>query len=251
MMTMRTFQKTAPLSAATKLLLGLTVACLFLSASAFSLPSPRSSTPVVQSTAKQSRVAPLRADAAAVSPEDIPKGGSGGGTATIPNEVFNLIKSIVGSGVLSLPAGAFLLVFVRSFRMLRDGHDCVSLVNVVVTVRAVRRLDCSTALASILFSHGLTDSFSSLPTFHLSHILVPSRSVLFRYCRIRQLPQRAHSIDCVDYRPWRCVSLHIRSDWPCLCRHQHGGLLGCLGCHRRIQVLTSHCLFVFHRLLCW
>jgi hypothetical protein len=43
-----------------------------------------------------------------------PQGGSGGvdaiesgGTATIPNEVFNLIKSIVGAGVLSLPAGSF------------------------------------------------------------------------------------------------------------------------------------------------
>lgn len=38
----------------------------------------------------------------------IPEGDSpttGEGTATIPNEVFNLIKSIVGSGVLSLPAG--------------------------------------------------------------------------------------------------------------------------------------------------
>ena len=31
---------------------------------------------------------------------------SGGGTASIPNEVFNLVKSIVGAGVLSLPAGA-------------------------------------------------------------------------------------------------------------------------------------------------
>jgi len=29
----------------------------------------------------------------------------GGGTATIPNEVFNLVKAIVGVGVLSLPAG--------------------------------------------------------------------------------------------------------------------------------------------------
>lgn len=28
-----------------------------------------------------------------------------GGTASIPNEVFNLVKSIVGAGVLSLPAG--------------------------------------------------------------------------------------------------------------------------------------------------
>lgn len=27
------------------------------------------------------------------------------GTATIPDEVFNLVKSIVGAGVLSLPAG--------------------------------------------------------------------------------------------------------------------------------------------------
>ena len=30
-----------------------------------------------------------------------------GGTASIPNEVFNLVKSIVGAGVLSLPAGEF------------------------------------------------------------------------------------------------------------------------------------------------
>mmetsp|Transcript_35814 Transcript_35814/g.106890 ORF Transcript_35814/g.106890 Transcript_35814/m.106890 type:complete len:534 (-) Transcript_35814:494-2095(-) len=31
--------------------------------------------------------------------------GVGGGTATIPSEIFNLVKSIVGAGVLSLPAG--------------------------------------------------------------------------------------------------------------------------------------------------
>lgn len=42
------------------------------------------------------------ADAAA---SEVPRGGEGGGTATIPNEVFNLIKSIVGAGVLSLPYG--------------------------------------------------------------------------------------------------------------------------------------------------
>eukprot|EP00957_Ditylum_brightwellii_P204866 15341126-Ditylum_brightwellii.AAC.1 len=30
--------------------------------------------------------------------------GGDGGTATIPNEIFNLVKSIVGAGVLSLPA---------------------------------------------------------------------------------------------------------------------------------------------------
>lgn len=32
----------------------------------------------------------------------------GGGTASIPNEIFNLVKSIVGAGVLSLPAGTLL-----------------------------------------------------------------------------------------------------------------------------------------------
>ena len=32
-------------------------------------------------------------------------GGESGGTATIPNEIFNLVKNIVGAGVLSLPAG--------------------------------------------------------------------------------------------------------------------------------------------------
>lgn len=35
---------------------------------------------------------------------------SGMGTASIPNEIFNLVKSIVGAGVLSLPAGKFLYV---------------------------------------------------------------------------------------------------------------------------------------------
>ncbi len=30
---------------------------------------------------------------------------SGTGTATMANEIFNLVKSIVGAGVLSLPAG--------------------------------------------------------------------------------------------------------------------------------------------------
>jgi hypothetical protein len=44
---------------------------------------------------------------AAVAAGELPRGGegTGTGTATIPNEVFNLIKSIVGAGVLSLPAG--------------------------------------------------------------------------------------------------------------------------------------------------
>ena len=47
-------------------------------------------------------------EAGAVDLNDVPRGGAsnvGGGTATIPNEVFNLVKSIVGAGGFSLPAG--------------------------------------------------------------------------------------------------------------------------------------------------
>ena len=48
---------------------------------------------------------------AAEPPGDAASGGTSGaggtGTASIPNEVFNLVKSIVGAGVLSLPAGEF------------------------------------------------------------------------------------------------------------------------------------------------
>ena len=41
----------------------------------------------------------------------VPAGGAQDdeGTATIPNEVFNLVKSIVGAGVLCLPAGTYVL----------------------------------------------------------------------------------------------------------------------------------------------
>lgn len=46
---------------------------------------------------------PTKKRAAAVS-GDV-SGSAGAGTATIPNEVFNLVKSIVGAGVLSLPYG--------------------------------------------------------------------------------------------------------------------------------------------------
>ena len=46
--------------------------------------------------------------AAAGSAEGSSEEGKGTGTATIPDEVFNLVKSIVGAGVLSLPAGTYM-----------------------------------------------------------------------------------------------------------------------------------------------
>mmetsp|Transcript_13266 Transcript_13266/g.31846 ORF Transcript_13266/g.31846 Transcript_13266/m.31846 type:complete len:490 (+) Transcript_13266:164-1633(+) len=42
---------------------------------------------------------------ASSSAAEVTPGGSGTGTATIPNEIFNLVKSIIGAGVFSLPAG--------------------------------------------------------------------------------------------------------------------------------------------------
>mmetsp|Transcript_16177 Transcript_16177/g.44787 ORF Transcript_16177/g.44787 Transcript_16177/m.44787 type:complete len:476 (-) Transcript_16177:194-1621(-) len=72
-----------------------------------SIPSASSpSTLIAKTPASTTRLGNDAANAAA----DIPRGGAsgmdqGGGTATIPTEVFNLIKSIVGAGVLSLPAG--------------------------------------------------------------------------------------------------------------------------------------------------
>ena len=47
---------------------------------------------------------PLHESTAAPSSEGS-NSNTGGGTASIPNEVFNLVKGIVGAGVLSLPAG--------------------------------------------------------------------------------------------------------------------------------------------------
>lgn len=46
----------------------------------------------------------LKSDAAAAAASGASQEGDGG-EATIPNEVFNLVKGIVGSGVLSLPYG--------------------------------------------------------------------------------------------------------------------------------------------------
>eukprot|EP00546_Thalassionema_frauenfeldii_P011963 CAMPEP_0178913122 /NCGR_PEP_ID=MMETSP0786-20121207/10661_1 /TAXON_ID=186022 /ORGANISM="Thalassionema frauenfeldii, Strain CCMP 1798" /LENGTH=469 /DNA_ID=CAMNT_0020585817 /DNA_START=182 /DNA_END=1591 /DNA_ORIENTATION=- len=57
----------------------------------------------ISSTFQKSKPTKLFSAAAAI--DESEKSISGGGTATIPNEIFNLVKSIVGSGVLGLPAG--------------------------------------------------------------------------------------------------------------------------------------------------
>mmetsp|Transcript_26348 Transcript_26348/g.47528 ORF Transcript_26348/g.47528 Transcript_26348/m.47528 type:complete len:481 (-) Transcript_26348:192-1634(-) len=70
--------------------------------SAFQLPSRH---PVASSRPSAPRIAKNTAAAAAVELNGGDAGVSGTGTASIPNEIFNLVKSLVGAGVLSLPAG--------------------------------------------------------------------------------------------------------------------------------------------------
>jgi hypothetical protein len=72
---------------------------------------------VVSTTAK---VAPRRSSLTLVAENSL-RGGAEGeqvgtGTATIPNEVFNLVKSIVGAGVLSLPAGKYNMLIICRFQ---------------------------------------------------------------------------------------------------------------------------------------
>ena len=57
---------------------------------------------------------------------------SGTGTASIPNEIFNLVKSIVGAGVLSLPAGKLYILgfFYRQQNVLLQKVICLLVVRV-------------------------------------------------------------------------------------------------------------------------
>jgi hypothetical protein len=73
----------------------------------FSLSIPRQHVhPSTAPSAKKSKLTTTTALQMSDGAAEVPRGGDiGEGTATIPNEVFNLVKSIVGAGVLSLPAG--------------------------------------------------------------------------------------------------------------------------------------------------
>jgi len=66
---------------------------------------PRTSVSATTSTNNKQRMESWSNTALEMSGGDGEAAVSTDGTATIPNEVFNLIKSIVGAGVLSLPAG--------------------------------------------------------------------------------------------------------------------------------------------------
>jgi len=78
-------------------------AFLWISSSTAAFQQPTAFTAARSNNAQKHQPMYMTASTAAIDA----RGGEGesGGTATIPNEVFNLVKSIVGAGVLSLPAG--------------------------------------------------------------------------------------------------------------------------------------------------
>lgn len=95
------------------LVLSATTVCSFVDADAFIIPSQHAfNAPIVS---RKINKAPLTAarHPSQLSKVSLEMSGGGGeavsteGTATIPDEIFNLVKSIVGAGVLSLPAGRF------------------------------------------------------------------------------------------------------------------------------------------------
>ena len=69
--------------------------------------SPKSSLSTLP--AKHHRRAFVNKPATAVAAQDASRSvrGGGGGEATMTNEMFNMVKAVVGVGVLSLPAGEF------------------------------------------------------------------------------------------------------------------------------------------------
>jgi len=75
------------------------------------LPSHALLTPATTTTTASKPLARSNKPLSSTAAPEVPSGGSAnsnnnnGGTATIPTEVFNLVKSIVGAGVLSLPYG--------------------------------------------------------------------------------------------------------------------------------------------------
>ena len=79
-----------------------TVAPFRAAPSLVSAPKIFSTAKTIRHTSRSTTQLYESAAAAVPAPEE---SSTGGGTATISNEIFNLVKGIVGAGVLSLPAG--------------------------------------------------------------------------------------------------------------------------------------------------
>lgn len=96
------------------LLLAATSMAAFVEADAFVTPSARAPSKIGKHHGQQAKMPKLASSSSSWSKSALEMSGGGSGeavstegTATIPDEVFNLVKSIVGAGVLSLPAGEF------------------------------------------------------------------------------------------------------------------------------------------------
>jgi hypothetical protein len=94
----------------TSLVLSAITISSFVDADAFVTPSHAFNAPITRQQTKAPLTAAGRPAPWSNSALEMSGGGGGeavstAGTATIPDEIFNLVKSIVGAGVLSLPAG--------------------------------------------------------------------------------------------------------------------------------------------------
>jgi amino acid permease len=84
----------------------LTLVASYAAVTAAAITPPRTTATTLRGGVAFKRPNALKKGPKAPAPPKPPKAGVvSGGTATIPNEIFNLVKAVVGVGVLSLPAG--------------------------------------------------------------------------------------------------------------------------------------------------
>jgi hypothetical protein len=103
---------TTSMKVTTSLILSAITISSFVDADAFVTPTGAFNSPITRQSQTPLTAASRHAGSAPLSKVALEMSGGGGGaavstegTATIPDEIFNLVKSIVGAGVLSLPAG--------------------------------------------------------------------------------------------------------------------------------------------------
>ena len=109
----------------------------FVDADAFVNPSHNAFKPPI--TRQTQTKPPLTAAGRPASKVVLNMSGGGGeavsteGTATIPDEIFNLVKSIVGAGVLSLPAGkSYTSIFKQSAALQSKIFVFICFINCII-----------------------------------------------------------------------------------------------------------------------
>lgn len=130
---------------------------------------------------------------------------SGEGTATIPDEIFNLVKSIVGAGVLSLPAGACV-------HELMSPHDL-----------------------SLPFKNGqyrdIEPTYRGIVRRNIAHYIfyLYILSIIYRCCRVWKCTKCLNPSHNPDHRHRRHLRLYLHAHCPRLQNDWRDLLCRCLG----------------------